>query len=608
MRLGLLKRVLVGPPMPLAQARHERLSKRVALAVFSSDALSSVAYATEEILLILVLAGTAALHYSVPIALAITALLAIVAISYQQTIHAYPSGGGSYIVARENLGAVPGLVAAAALLVDYVLTVSVSVAAGVAAVTSAMPHLAEHKVAIGVGCVAVIALANIRGVRESGRIFAVPTYFFIVSFGILLLEGFYRLATGSLPATPPPDMPAMEALTWFLILRAFASGCTAMTGIEAISNGIPAFRPPESRNAAITLGWMAVILATMFVGLTVLADRLGVVPVETETVVSQIARRLHGTGVFYYMIQAATALILVLAANTSFADFPRLSSLLARDRYVPRQFANLGERLVFSNGIMVLGAMAAVLLVIFGGETHALIPLYAVGVFISFTLSQSGMVRHWMRDRRPGWRHRAIINGTGAMATGIVTVVIGATKFTHGAWIVVLVIPTLVATFMAMRRHYDDVAEELSLEGLAAPPELRHTVLIIVGDLHRGVVRAVQYAKTLAAPTVAVRAVFVETDPAKTAKLEEKWTRYGLGVPLVILNSPYRSLLRPLVEYLDALQAQGDDHMVTVVIPEFLPSKWWQHVLHNQTALLIKGTLLFRKNTVVVDVPYLLKR
>ena len=608
MRLGLLKRVLVGAPMPLAQARHERLSKRVALAVFSSDALSSVAYATEEILLILVLAGTAALHYSVPIALAITALLAIVAISYQQTIHAYPSGGGSYIVARENLGSVPGLVAAAALLVDYVLTVSVSVAAGVAAVTSAMPHLAEHKVAIGVGCVAAIALANIRGVRESGRIFAVPTYFFIVSFGVLLLEGFYRLATGSLPATPPPDIPAMEALTWFLILRAFASGCTAMTGIEAISNGIPAFRPPESRNAAITLGWMAVILATMFVGLTVLADRLGVVPVETETVVSQIARRLHGTGVFYYMIQAATALILVLAANTSFADFPRLSSLLARDRYVPRQFANLGERLVFSNGIMVLGAMAAILLVIFGGETHALIPLYAVGVFISFTLSQSGMVRHWMRDRQPGWRHRAIINGTGAVATGIVTVVIGATKFTHGAWIVVLVIPTLVATFMAMRRHYDDVAGQLSLEGLAAPPELRHTVLIIVGDLHRGVVRAVQYAKTLAAPTVAVRAVFVETDPAKTAKLEEKWTRYGLGVPLVILNSPCRSLLRPLVEYLDALQAQGDDHMVTVVIPEFLPSKWWQHVLHNQTALLIKGTLLFRKNTVVVDVPYLLKR
>ena len=608
MRVALLKRVLVGPPMPLAQARHERLRKRIALTVFSSDALSSVAYATEEILLILVLAGTAALHLSVAISLAITALLAIVAISYQQTIHAYPSGGGSYIVARENLGAVAGLVAAAALLVDYVLTVSVSVAAGVAAVTSAFPAVVPHKVAIGVACVTAIALANIRGVRESGRIFAVPTYFFIVSFGFMIAEGLFRLATGSLPRRPPPELPAAEALTWFLVLRAFSSGCTAMTGTEAISNGIPAFRPPESRNAAITLGWMAVVLGTFFVGLTVLADRLGIVPVPEETVVSQIARRLHGSGLFYYAIQAATALILVLAANTSFADFPRLSSLLARDRFIPRQFATLGERLVFSNGIMVLGAMAALLLVLFGGETHALIPLYAVGVFISFTLSQSGMVRRWWYRREPGWRHRLVINGIGAVTTGVVTLVIAATKFTHGAWIVVIVVPTLVAAFLAMRRHYDEVAEQLSLEGLARPPELRHTVLVIVGDLHRGVVRAVQYAKTLAAPNVAVRAVFVETDPARTAKLEEKWARWGLGVPLVILNSPYRSLLRPLVEYLDALQAQGDDHMVTVVIPEFLPGKWWQHVLHNQTALLIKGTLLFRKNTVVVDVPYLLKR
>jgi amino acid transporter len=608
MRIALLKRMLVGPPMPLAQARHERLRKRVALAVFSSDALSSVAYATEEILLIAVLAGTAALHLSVPISIAITALLAIVAISYQQTIHAYPSGGGSYIVARANLGPVAGLIAAAALLVDYVLTVSVSVAAGVAAVTSAFPNLATHKVALGVGCVAVVALANIRGVRESGRIFAVPTYFFVLSFGFMIAEGFLRLAAGSLPRTPPPALPAAEALSWFLILRAFSSGCTAMTGTEAISNGIPAFRTPESRNAAITLGWMAAILGSFFIGLTVLADRLGIVPTEAETVVSQIARRLHGTGIFYYMIQAATALILVLAANTSFADFPRLSSLLARDRYIPRQFATLGERLVFSNGIMVLGAMAALLLVMFGGETHALIPLYAVGVFISFTLSQSGMVRHWWKDRVPGWRHKIGINGLGAVATGIVTVVIAVTKFTHGAWIVVLVIPTLVATFLAMRRHYDDVAEQLSLEGLAGPPQLHHTVLVIVGDLHRGVVRAVQYAKTLASPNVAVRAVFVETDPAKTAKLEEKWARWGLGVPLVILNSPYRSLLRPLIEYLDALQSLGDDHMVTVVIPEFLPSKWWQHVLHNQTALLVKGALLFRKNTVVADVPYLLKR
>src|SRR5262249_6722757 len=423
-RVSFLKRVLVGPPMPLAQARHERLGKSTALAVFSSDALSSVAYATEEILLILVLAGAAAAHLANPIAVSIAGLLIIVAISYQQTIHAYPNGGGSYIVAHDNLGTVPGLVAAAALLVDYVLTVAVSVAAGVAAITSALPSLQGHKVVLGVVFVAAIALANIRGVRESGRIFAVPTYFFIASFGVLLVGGFYRMVTGTLePVTEPPPA-AMEALTWFLVLRAFSAGCTAMTGTEAISNGIPAFRAPESRNAAITLAWMAGILATLFVGLTVLASALHVLPSDTETVVSQIARRVFGSGLLYYLIQAATALILVLAANTSFAVFPRLSSLLARDRFVPRQFATLGERLVFSNGILVLAGFAALLLVAFRGETHALIPLYAVGVFISFTLSQSGMVHYWWTRRGPGWRHRLAINGTGALATGIVTIVI----------------------------------------------------------------------------------------------------------------------------------------------------------------------------------------
>jgi amino acid transporter len=609
MRLTLVKRLLVGTPMPLAQARHERLRKTVALAVFSSDAMSSVAYATEEILLILVLASAAATYLATPIAISITALLVIVAISYQQTIHAYPSGGGSYIVARENLGAVPGLIAAAALLVDYVLTVSVSVAAGVAAITSAVPALATHKVLIGVVCVAAIASANIRGVRESGRLFAIPTYFFIVSFALLLLGGFYKLLTGTAETAPSPtDVRMSEQLTWFLILRAFASGCTAMTGTEAISNGIPAFRPPESRNAAITLGWMAAILGTLFMGITVLASAYHVLPLEDETVVSQIARRVFGTGLAYYLIQAATALILVLAANTSFADFPRLSSLLARDRFIPRQFANLGERLVFSNGIMVLAALAAVLIIVFRGDTHALIPLYAVGVFISFTLSQSGMVRHWWRLRQTGWRHRLLINGVGATATGIVTIVIAVTKFTHGAWIVVLVIPILVATFLIMRGHYDEVASELSLEGFEGPPPFQHTILVVIGDVHRGVVRALQYAKTLAGPETRVRAVFVETDPARTAKLEEKWGKWGLGVPLIVLTSPYRSLLRPLLDYLDHIQSLGDDQMLTIVLPEFLPRKWWQHVLHNQTALLIKGALLFRKNTVVADVPYLLKR
>ena len=607
MRVSFLKRVLVGPPMPLAQARHERLGKSIALAVFSSDAMSSVAYATEEILLILVLAGAAAAHLANPIAVSIAGLLIIVAISYQQTIHAYPNGGGSYIVAHDNLGTVPGLVAAAALLVDYVLTVAVSVAAGVAAITSALPSLQGYKVVLGVLFVAAIALANIRGVRESGRIFAVPTYFFIVSFGVLLVGGFYRMVTGTLePVTEPPPA-AMEALTWFLVLRAFSSGCTAMTGTEAISNGIPAFRAPESRNAAITLAWMAGILATLFVGLTVLASALHVLPSDTETVVSQIARRVFGSGLLYYLIQAATALILVLAANTSFADFPRLSSLLARDRFVPRQFATLGERLVFSNGILVLAGFAALLLVAFRGETHALIPLYAVGVFISFTLSQSGMVHYWWTRRGPGWRHRLAINGTGALATGIVTIVIAATKFTHGAWIVVIVIPMLVVTFLAMHRHYEEVAEALTLDGLEGPPEFQHTVLVLVGDVHRGVVRAVQYARTLA-PNATVRAVYVETDPGRTAKLEEKWGAWGLGVPLVVLTSPYRSLLRPLLDYIDHIQARGDDQMVTIVVPEFLPRRWWQHVLHNQTALLVKGALLFRKNTVVADVPYLLKR
>jgi amino acid transporter len=607
MSVRLLKRWLVGPPMPLAQARHERLHKRVALAVFSSDAMSSVAYATEEILLVLVLAGAAAAHLSVPIALAITSLLIVVVISYQQTIHAYPSGGGSYIVARANLGTLPGLVAAAALLVDYVLTVAVSVAAGVAAITSAVPEWSRHKVVIGIVCVAAIALANIRGVRESGRIFAVPTYAFIASFLLLIGVGAWRLLTGSLPPAAPPAVAATEPLVWFLVLRAFASGCTAMTGTEAISNGIPAFRPPESRNAAITLGWMAAILGTLFIGITALATTLGVLPTPTETVVSQIARRLFGSGVCYYVIQGTTALILIIAANTSFADFPRLASLLARDRFVPRQFGTLGERLVFSNGILVLAGFAGLLLIVFGGDTHALIPLYAVGVFISFTLSQSGMVRHWLRERGSGWGWRMTINGVGATVTGVVTVVIAATKFSHGAWIVVVVIPVLVATFVMMSRHYDEVARDRSLSGMEPPPEFRHTVLVLVGDVHRGVVRAVQYARTLA-PTATVRGVYVETDPARTARLEEKWAQWGLGVPLVVLASPYRSLLRPLLEYIDKIHVRGEDQMVTVVLPEFLPRRWWQHVLHNQTALLVKGALLFRTNTVVADVPYLLKR
>ncbi|HWO05132.1 MAG TPA: APC family permease [Methylomirabilota bacterium] len=603
MEMSILKRLIVGAPMPLAQARHERLSKTVALAVFSSDAMSSVAYATEEILLILVLAGTAAAHLTVPIALAIAGLLVVVSVSYQQTIHAYPSGGGSYIVARANLGPTAGLVAAAALLIDYVLTVSVSVAAGVAALTSAVPWLLTHRVLLGVVFTAAIAYANLRGVRESGRVFAVPTYLFIVTFSVLVGTGLFRWLTGTLPAAAAASetVAATQTLTWFLVLRAFASGCTALTGVEAISNGVPAFKHPEARNAAITMGWMAAVLGTLFIGVSVLASALGITPLADETVVSQVARRLFGGGLPYYLVQGSTTLILVLAANTSFADFPRLNSLLARDRYAPRQFRTLGDRLVFSNGILILAGLAAALIVVFGGDTHALIPLYAVGVFISFTLSQAGMVRHWLTDGGAGWRWRLGVNGVGALVTGAVTVVIAVTKFTHGAWIVVLLIPLLVVGFRAIYRHYDTVAHELSLEHLVEEPPVNNTVLVLVGDLHMGVVKALRYAQSL---SPSPKAVYVELDPSVTARLEERWSKGGCGVPLVVLASPYRSMLRPLLDYIGRIRERDANSVVTIVIPEFVPRRWWQHLLHNQTALLVKGALLFRRGVVVVDVPF----
>ncbi len=607
MRLALVKRLLVGVPMPLAQARHERLSKTVALAVFASDPLSSVAYATEEILLVLMLGGTAALSYSLPVAMGIAALLAVVVISYRQTVAAYPQGGGAYLVAKDNIGRYPALTAAAALLVDYVLTVSVSVVAGIAALTSAVPWLHPYRIVLSVLAVAGIALGNLRGVRESGRLFAAPTYFFVASILVTIAYGLLGAIFDWLPEAPyEPHPPGLEGLGLFLLLRSYAAGCTALTGVEAVSNGVQALKPPEGRNAQTVMTALGIISIVMFLGITYLAYDFGIIPGGDETVVSKIARRVFGTGVLYYAVQIATLLILVLAANTSYADFPRLSSILARDHFVPRQFANQGDRLVYSNGILILSGFAILLIVVFQGDTHALLPLYAIGVFISFTISQGGMVRRWLRLREKGWRWRVWINGVGAVVTGVVLLTLAVTKFVEGAWIVVVVIPVLVVTFIVMHRHYDEVARELSLEGLDEPPRFQHTVLVLIGDVHRGVVRAVQYARTLA-PTATVRAVYVETDPARTARLEEKWGKWGLGVPLVVLTSPYRSLLRPLLDYLDQIQSRGDEQMVTIVLPEFLPRHWWQHVLHNQTALLVKGALLFRKNTVVADVPYLLK-
>ncbi len=600
-----LKRVVLGAPIPTHLAHHERFSRVTGLAVLSSDALSSVAYATEEILRVLLLGGVAGLWMVTPIGAAIAAILAVVAFSYRQTIHAYPGGGGSYIVARENLGRLPSLVAAASLLIDYVLTVAVSIAAGVAAVTSAFPHLHVSRVELSLAFVALLMVGNLRGVRESGRIFALPTYFFIASILTLISMGTWRWATGDVP--PPQVVVPLSsghggALSAFLILTAFSNGCTALTGVEAVSNGVPAFRPPESRNAASTLVEMAGLAVVMFSGITLLAHAYGIVPADTETVVSQLARATFGgRGVPYYAVQAATMLILVLAANTAYADFPRLASIVARDRFLPRQFMTQGDRLAFSNGILILSVLAGALLVVFDGDTHALIPLYMIGVFVSFTLSQSGMVVHWRRLGQPGWRTSAIINGVGACVTGVVFLIVAVTKAHEGAWVILLMIPALVVVFEVTRRHYESVAADLTLRGWTPPAAGRHVVIVPVGGLQRAVVRALQYARTLSAD---VRALYVEVDPAAGEAIRRDWTVWGQGVPLETLASPYRSLLEPLLEYIEDVRRADPDGYVTVILPEFVPRRMWHHLLHNQHALLIKGALLFKPNIILTSVPF----
>jgi amino acid transporter len=612
--IGSLKQLLVGKPIPSHLAHHERLSKVTGLAVLSSDPLSSVAYATEETVRTLVLAGAGALALSIPIGAVIATLLIIVALSYRQTIHAYPSGGGAYIVAKDNLGVYPGLVAGGALLVDYVMTVAVSVAAGVAALISAFPRLQSDRVALSLGFIAVIAVGNLRGLRESGRIFAVPTYFFMASLLTLLAAGAFRFVTGGITPVEPAGTPTpsgVTALTTFLVLRAFANGCTAMTGVEAVSNGVPAFKPPEAKNAAATLSIMAFLCVTLFMGVTLLAHAYRVVPLEEsaagyETVVSQLARGVFGgRGALYYGVQAATMLILVLAANTAFQDFPRLASILARDRYLPRQFMNQGDRLAFSNGIVVLALLAGILIMVFGGDTHSLIPLYMVGVFISFSLSQGGMVVHWRREGGPRWRRHALLNLVGAVLTSVVLVVVGLTKFQEGAWLIVVLIPLLVLWFRSIHKHYMHVGAQLTLSGWAPEPRRFNTVLVPIGGVHRAVVTAAQYAKTISPD---VRAVYVDVDPRVTEEIRKQWTQWGQGVPLVVLESPYRSLMEPLLEYIEQVDDERPDDFVTILLPEFVPARWWHHLLHNQRALLIKGALLFRPNIVVTSVPYHLKK
>jgi amino acid transporter len=606
--LGQVKRLIVGAPIPSHLAHHERFSRVTGLAILSSDALSSVAYATEEILRVLTIGGIAALGLVTPIGAVIAAMLAIVAFSYRQTIHAYPSGGGAYIVAKENLGTWAGLIAASALLIDYVLTVAVSIAAGVAAVTSAFPALHLNPVMLSLIFAAVLMLGNLRGIRESGRIFAAPTYFFIASMFALIAVGAWRYVTGSLTPVPLPPTPLAGAglLSTFAVLTAFSNGCTAMTGVEAVSNGVPAFRPPESRNASATLVAMAAVAIVMFMGITLLAHAYGIVPNDSETVVSQIARATFGgRSVLYFAVQGATMLILVLAANTAYADFPRLASILARDRFMPRQFMNQGDRLAFSNGILILSVLAAVLLVIFGGDTHALIPLYMIGVFVSFTLSQAGMVVHWRSLRTPGWRTSAAINGFGAIVTAIVLVIVAMTKAAEGAWIIILMIPVLVTVFAVTRRHYDHVASELTLRGWTLEPPGGHVVLVPIGGMQRAVVKALRYARLLSSD---VRAVCVEIDHASTEAMRRQWAEWGQGASLVVLESPYRSLMEPLLEYIEQLRRADPNGFVTVILPEFVPQRLWQHLLHNQHALLIKGALLFKPNVVVTSVPFHLGR
>ncbi len=605
--LNRIKRVLVGEPLSSHMADHETIPKWKALAVLSSDALSSVAYATEEILIPLAAFSTLAMSWSIPIASGIAALLMILTASYRQTIDAYPGGGGAYIVAKENLGTQAGLIAGASLLIDYVLTVSVSVAAGVENLGSAFPALVEHKVFVDALIVLLIALFNLRGIRESASIFAIPTYLFIVSFIILILSGTWQILTGTAVSLPVETTFALPAVPVFLVLRAFSSGCSALTGIEAISNGIPVFRAPAPNNAKITMAWMSSILGVLFLGITFLAHFYGIRPVEGQTAVSLLARSVFGSGGFYYFVTASTAMILILAANTSYADFPRLSSLLAKDRFLPRQLASVGDRLVFSNGILGLSFAAIFLLVIFNGETHHLIPLYAVGVFLSFTLSQSGMVLHHLREREPGWQKSIVYNFLGAVTTLVVLAVIATTKFKSGAWMVILLIPSLVFVFNRIHRHYLAVGKELSLMDQVPGPQLeplKHTVIVPISGIHRGVIEALRYALSISHD---VRACYVEIDSATTERMQREWKKWAHEIPFVVLKSPYRSVISPLIQYIDDVEQTTHGDVITVIIPEFVTSKWWHQVLHNQTAFLIRAALLFKRGKVVTSVRYHLK-
>jgi amino acid transporter len=618
---------LIGRPLSTADAPHQTIGKRVGLAVFASDALSSTAYATQEILVILAAAGTMAFGYVFPIAIAIVALLVIVSISYEQTIHAYPDGGGAYIVSRDNLGEFPALVAAAALLTDYILTVSVSIASGVAQLVSAFPSLYEYRVVLAVVFILFIMLVNLRGVKESGTAFSIPTYFFIAVVLIMITTGLWRLITGSLGmVVDPPEIEfhgdAIAVITPFLLLHAFSSGTAALTGIEAISNGITAFKEPRSKNAGITLVWMSVILSTFFLGISYITNFIHAVPSETETVISQIARTIYdGRGTMYLMVISATTVILIMAANTAFADFPRLGALIAKDGFIPRQLAYRGSRLVYSRGIVTLAVIASILMVLFNASVTRLIPLYAIGVFLSFTLSQSGMALRWWKSGRlkPGeqkvergstihfeknWVFKMFVNGFGAICTAVVMMVFAVTKFKDGAYLVLILIPILVGVFWMIHRHYNNLAKNLSLDNFGVIPSQthRHRVIMPVSGVHQGTLSALRYARMLSDDVTAVHIVIEPDDAEKTRK---KWETWGEGVRLVMLDSPFRLFVEPLLEYIaDLAEKRQPGEIITVVVPEFVSENRWTAALHTNTADILRTQLKNQHGIVITNVPY----
>jgi amino acid transporter len=609
-----LRETLIGSPLPTLRMEEERLGNFRALAALSPDALASIAYANQEIFLGLVVAGAAGLAYSWTIAVAIAGLLAIVSLSYSQTISAYPTGGGSYTVARENLGINAGLIAAAALMTDYVLNVAVSVTAGVAALASAFPELWPHRTILSLVLLVIITLANLRGLRESGAMMAVPVYLFLVTYFAMIAVGITRAVIEGPGSLAPAALQMSEQVTPLLVLHTFAAGCTALTGIESISNGVPIFESPESRNANKTMAAMTVLMGALFLGSIGLTQYFGVVAGEEETILSALAHRIFGSTVFYLIIQASTLLVLVVAANTSFVGFPRVASIVARDGYLPRQLTFLGDRLVFSNGIVLLAGLAGALVLVFRGDTHLLIPLFAVGAFLAFTLSQAGMVVHWVREHGPGWLVKATVNGLGVLVTCVALLIIAVSKFMNGAWIVIVLIPLLVLAFRSIHRHYLSVATQLSMRGLAPSlkPLPRPRVVLPVSSLHRGVVEALRYARAISDH---ITAVFIEIEPGSGELVRQKWDEWGFDqdAELVVVPSPYRSVIGPFLEFLDKTdQEHHDGHLATVLLPEFITARWWEALLHNQTAWLLKLALLYRRHTfgkvrAIVDVPMRLK-